>query len=156
MIYLLTLLHLLSADPADVASLRDSATDCTFVGSPATHLATAEVVAQVFDIDATLLLSIAHHESCFSNVVVTGRASGVMQTITARPPETLIEGYTLGAAEIRSWLVASHGSMRVALAGYSGGWATFHACREGRDCGYADWFLSRAARLKKGLHHGLV
>ncbi len=147
---LLVLLHLLSADPSDVAALRDSAPDCSWHGSPIQHLAVASAIAQVSRVDATLLLSIAHHESCFSNDVVTGRASGVMQTIGPRPTD-LVEGYALGAAEIRSWLVVSRGSIRVALAGYSGGWVVFRSCRSGGPCGYADWFLSRATRLRRAM-----
>ena len=152
MIQLLVIFQILSQDPQDVSRLANSARDCTWAGTPEIHLAVASVVAQEYRLEPELLLSIAHHESCYDNRVITGHASGVMQTI-GHHPETLIQGYEFGAAEIQAWMLAAHGNLRVALAGYSGGWAVMKSCRDGGACGYADVFLARARRLRSKTPH---
>lgn len=145
---ILRLLYLLALLLGPTARLR--APECTLHEPAAHHLAAARAVAYAYQLDPALLLAIARHESCFDNRVVTGRCSGVMQTMGV-PPSTLLQGYERGATEIQQWLRASRGSLRLALSGYSGGWRVWRNCRDGGDCGYADVFLRWTRRMRYGM-----
>lgn len=123
------------------------APQCEVQGSYELHAASA-IAAAYPDLDPHLLFAIATHESCLDNSVVTGKCSGVMQTMGPRP-ETLLDGYLRGADELRTWLRFSHGDMRVALAGYSGGVKIAQECAKGGSCSYADYFLGKARRLRR-------
>lgn len=148
---LLTLLVWLWSSPDDGRTLGRYGRMCTFRGAPNIHFIVATEIGIEYRLDPALLLSIARHESCFDNRVRTGRAVGVMQTITAMPA-TLADGYEYGAQELRAWLKITRGDLRTALSGYSGGFAVLRACRSGGDCGYADVFLRGARELRRSRH----
>lgn len=145
---MLQLIFALLVSRHDSQILTEFGKNCEFRGDPSVHLIAAQVASIEYGIRTELLLEIAEHESCFDNEIVTGRCSGVMQTMGERP-KTLIEGYERGAQELREWLAFAHGDLRVALAGYSGGVKIARQCASGGDCSYADLFLGRAERLRK-------
>lgn len=149
----LFLLFSLLIPPDAARALEDAySRQCEFRGSPSDHVDAAFSVGVLYNVAPELLLAIAGHESCFDNTVVTGKCSGVMQTVGLVPP-TLLEGYERGAQEIRSWITWAKGDLRVALAGYSGGVKIAQQCRSGGSCSYADLFIARAKRLRAMFSH---
>lgn len=135
---ILVLLSLLVPD-SDAAALQKTAPSYLTVETARMHLAAARVAAEIHDVDADLLLSVAWFESRYTvNTVgpnVRGKhACGVLQptmeTACAQAP-TLLGGYLQGAKHVREWIDAAHGNMRTAMLGYAGGYALIKACAEG-------------------------
>jgi len=102
------------------------------------NLQAARVAAVLFDVDADMLLSTAYFESRYTvdvvGPVVRGKtACGIMQPImeTKCVPQTLLEGYLIGAKHLQNWYRACRGNERCALLGYGGGYTLINACAEG-------------------------
>lgn len=157
---LLALVLSLLASPDDVARLRASAPTYLTLESAREHLGAARAAALVYAIDATLLLSIAHHESRYQHDEVTaergGRVScGVMtpEPVARCGASTMLEGYLAGAEHLRRWLDACRGRRRCALTGYAGGWYLIRYCtaRRHRSCDTWRVFERRALWLGQGL-----
>jgi soluble lytic murein transglycosylase-like protein len=137
---LFTLLALLSPAPEDTEALRSTAPTYLTIETAREHLVAARVAADVYGVDADLLLSIAWFESRYTadvvGPVVKGkRACGVMQSIMkdgCPKNPTLSDGYLEGAKHLRDWLDASRNDLRTAILGYAGGYALIKACNKGK------------------------
>jgi hypothetical protein len=117
------------------------------------HVTVARAAAAVYDVDADLLLSIAHHESRYQHAAVSSEAGdrvscGVMTpepVATCPKVMTILGGYLEGARHLRGWLTACGENERCALFGYAGGYRLLAMCREGGPRCYAPAvFLARA------------
>lgn len=127
----------------DSEALRQSAPYYLTQETAEEHLAAARVAAFVYNLDADLLLSIAHHESRYTvdekTPEVGGKVScGLMTPIPHRNPSTcpepddpFIDGYLDGANHLRGWYTACGNRRRCALLGYAGGYALIRACAKG-------------------------
>jgi hypothetical protein len=140
--------------------------------------AIAAARAETPDAPAEVLLAIADHESDLQPRAVSwrgrggqrvdilwddrrgppggaGLACGLVQTVAhtrAACAELLdpITAMRAGAAELGEWLSASGGNLRVALAGYAGGWGGARDARTGARSdatAFADIFRARAYAL---------
>ncbi len=127
-------------------SLPDVAT------SDAEAAARAALLVETDDISAELLVSVAWGESRFQSGTVTGRACGLVQTIgrdarSCRLMQIPIVGMLAGVVELRLWLHAAHGDVRLALAGYACGWSAFDgSCTKQA---WPGWVLRRARALRR-------
>jgi hypothetical protein len=154
-----------SSDDAD--ALRRTAPDDLTSVAAAEHLAAARFAAEVYGIDADMLLSTAYYESRYTSgvvgPVVSGKtACGVMQpTMEAKcGTQTVLSDYLDGAKHLKDWYQACRGNERCALLGYGGGYVLIKGCAEGpvmrtrggRDvdlCTIPDIRLFRARWIKK-------
>jgi hypothetical protein len=107
----------LQSTPAEAQALQETAPLYLTQTSASQHLGAARVVGEKYDIDPTVLLSVAYHESRFVVGLRTreigGRVScGVMTPIPqarCAPEElTLLGGYLAGAAHLRAWIDVCH------------------------------------------------
>lgn len=152
---------------ADIEALRTTAPEPIGRDVAAEHLAAARVAGAELDVDPDLLLSIAAHESRYTNAR-TPENGGTMESCGPMTPEPLArcrrastyDGYRAGAAHLRGWLAATRGNMRRALVGYAGGYRLLAACdagpvivtRRGKQldvCNTPDVFLAGAARIRR-------
>jgi hypothetical protein len=104
------------------------------------HVWAARVAAEVYGVDADMVLSLGYHESRFSDGVIArepgGRVScGVMTPIPTRActKKSLLAQYLEGT---RHWAIDWRDakgvrSDREALLGYAGGYALIRKCRQG-------------------------
>lgn len=107
------------------------------------HAYAAAVAANAFNVDPTLILAIAWHESRFEQKAVTVEighklSCGVMTPVPSYDPKacslstaSLMAGYIAGAEHLRGWLNVCRGNERCALLGYAGGGLLIRACRIG-------------------------
>lgn len=156
----------LGPSPADIEGLRRTAPEPITAEVAAEHVLAARVVAAARGLDPDLILSIGAHESNYTDAVSHesgGRAScGPMTpTPTARCSHAgVLVGYARGAEHLAGWLRAEHGSLRLALLGYAGGYALLRSCaagpvvvsRRGGEldlCRTPEVFLARAAWIRR-------
>lgn len=140
--YLTALFALYNPSPQDVEALRQSAPYYLTAETAEDHLVSARVAAKRYQLDADLLLSIAHHESRYVVDTVTpeigGKVScGVMTPMPVKKgtcpnsEDKLQDGYLIGAAHLRGWFTACKNNRYCALLGYSGGYVLISACNRG-------------------------
>ncbi len=101
------------------------------------HIAAARYAGAVYHVEASLLLSIAHHESRYQVHARTGEPRGLTScgVMTPEPQHechttTLLDGYLAGARHLRGWFDVTR-TARDALLGYAGGFALIRACQVG-------------------------
>lgn len=129
--------------PTDAEALRRTApTYLTTTEQAAYHVTAATIAAGLYDVDTDLVLSIAHHESRYTNArnprEPGGLTScGVMTPIPKRRcvSASIPEGYIEGAAHLRGWIdgpgSGCRGNIRCALLGFAGGHRLIRACARG-------------------------
>jgi hypothetical protein len=163
-------IHLLAwfSASADIEALRTTAPEPISREVAAEHLAAARAAGAELDVDPDLLLSIAAHESRYTDAR-TPENGGAMESCGPMTPEPLArcprrasthDGYRAGARHLRGWISATRGNVRRALLGYAGGYRLLSACdagpvivtRRGRQldvCNTPDVFLAGAARIRR-------
>jgi len=154
-------LMVLIQDPATADGLRSTAPVYLTPEQAAEHSAAAAYAARQYQLDDTLLLSIAYHESRYTDAVTPepggkyscGTMTPVPQAHCSR--QTPVEGYLAGAAHLRGWITAERGDLRLALLGYAGGGRLIRACADGPvlthgvdACHTPAVFLARAAWIR--------
>ena len=126
------------------------------------HVAAATVAAIAYRVPRELLLSIAWHESRYTDARTPeagGRVScGVMtpEPLRACHDTIMLDGYLAGAAHLRTWLDATR-STRDALLGYAGGYHLIQRCElpdTPRQCQTPEVFLGRARWIAHVLSKG--
>lgn len=152
--------------PSDVEALRRTASEPLLAQVAAEHLTAARAAARQYGVDADLLLSIAWHESRYTDATtpeIGGRVScgALTPTPVARCyHDGVLIDYLRGAEHLAGWIAAARGNLRAALLGYAGGYALLRACASGpvlRDrsggqldlCGTPDVFLWRARWIRR-------
>jgi hypothetical protein len=160
---------LLFPTSSDIEALRKSAPYYLTYETAEIHLRSARVAAFRHNLEADLLLSIAHHESRYSTNTVTseprGKEScGVMTPVplprgSCDSEVTAAEGYEVGAAHLRGWMDVCRDRARCALLGYAGGYALIRACSRGKVlrhqdhgddlCDVPDAFFARARYIQR-------
>lgn len=140
MIAIITLLLRLGS-VYDAEAVRTTAVQYLTTTSAVKHLQAARVAGAKYDVDPSLLLSIAYFESRYDPTEITreprGKTScGVMTPVPRKGrcvPGGVRSGYDEGAEHFRYWLDSwrCRGSIRCALLGYSGGGHLIRACRGG-------------------------
>lgn len=128
---------------ADSERLRASAPRYLDADQAVVHLWSARVAAVLADVPtndpASLILSIAWHESRYTIGVVSTEANGrvscgvLTPEPVARCPDqtTLVDEYLTGARHLRGWFDACRGNSRCALLGYASGYRGIRACTKG-------------------------
>ena len=146
--------------PAEADELRSTAPQYLTSASAWEHLRDARIAAAVYHVDPALVLSIAWHESRYTDARTPesgGRVScGAMTPEpTARCTGSLLDGYLAGAKHLRGWLDATR-TERDGIDGYAGGYALLALCRSrptSRACGTPEVFLRRAAWIRAAINH---
>jgi hypothetical protein len=127
----------------EIESLRASAPKNLTTETATEHIIAAQVAANRYQVDRSLLLAIGHHESRYDHRAVTlergGKVScGVMTPIPTYDralcktmTQSLRAGYQAGAEHLRGWLDACRGNQRRALLGFAGGFRMIRACALG-------------------------
>jgi hypothetical protein len=138
MSYIITVFLSLFTTSDEAEALQRTAPRYLTAETAMENLMAARVSAAIYEVDADLLLSTAFFESRYKTdvvgPVVRGKtACGVMQPImeTKCVPQTLFEGYLIGAKHLQDWYRACRGDERCALLGYGGGYTLINACAEG-------------------------
>lgn len=128
------------------------------------HIAAARAAATVFAVDASLLLSIAAHESDYKHDVRTLEIKGAKVSCGVMTPEPMFPaearsvcpvvtsspfaGYLDGARHLRAWMRVYLG--RTALMAYVGGGFGVGWCADAEHqrtdyrCSTPEWFLNRS------------
>ncbi len=138
----------------DAEALRQTAPVDLTLPRAAVHLGAARAAASAYGLDPDLLLSIAWHESRYTDSATTPEIGGKVScgALTPEPlprcaPATLLEQYLAGAKHLRGWITAAHGDLHTALLGYAGGYALIRACQRHEPrhgCFTPEVFLARA------------
>jgi hypothetical protein len=137
--HILLILRLLFVSPAEGAALASTAPAYLDADRAADHLRWARLAGTAFDVDPSLLLATAWHESRYSAGEVTRESQhrvscGVMTPVPHRAPCSAWElsvrgGYWEGAQHLRTWLNICRGRdhthdtryARCAVLAYAGG-----------------------------------
>lgn len=162
MLWHLVLAFLVGA-PTDPVALRDSAPLYLTTEEAAEHLTAARLAGAVYEIDPDILLSIAWHESRYTQKAVTREVLGKVSCGAMTPEPTydleackratssLVYGYLAGAHHLRIWLDVTKDDLHEALRGYAGGYALIGACRRDytqNHCWFWETIVSRAERIR--------
>lgn len=145
------------ASPDDVEQLRRTAPSYLTSTRARDHLGAARAAQVVTSVDASLLLSIAHHESRYSVRERTAEEGGKFScgSMTPEPKRrcaaadlTLVGGYLAGARHLRVWLDTCGGNRWCALTGYAGGHRLIAMCKRQhlRACA-TPWVFQQRARM---------
>lgn len=149
---------LIAIDPGDggVALARTAPQDLT-VERASAHLWAARVAAVATGTDADVLLSIAWHESRYTDAVTPERGDrascGAMTpTPVARcAPRSLLDQYLDGARHLRAWIDAAPHAY---FLGYAGGYHLIRLCTEdpqARACAFPSVIRARAKLIHSAL-----
>jgi hypothetical protein len=160
------ILHLMLFAQDDGRALARTASYLS-VDRATSHVAAAELAAATYDVDADLLLSIAHHESNYQYTVISKEPRGKVSCGVMTPVPThshaecsaarrsILAGYLAGAQHLRTWLEVCRGNRYCAEVGYAGGYRLIAACRRGEKlhgCTIPANFESRAAWIRRLRH----
>jgi soluble lytic murein transglycosylase-like protein len=149
------------ADVPSAQALMSTAKDSRLtIETAVQHIAAARFAGTLTDVDPDLILAIAYHESRFTPgvegpLLYNGkRACGVMQHVPVKgpcPKRSLLADYLAGAKHLAGWIRAERGDLKLALAGYAGGYAGIARYEEGatRARAVVQLNLARAARIKR-------
>jgi hypothetical protein len=118
------------------ALVRTDRADLT-VETAREHIAAARIAAAYHQVDPSLLLSIAWHESRYKVDAVGKEIGGLVSCGPMTPvpikkceKKGIVDGYLDGAGHLREWINTSQ-SLHVALLGYAGGYRLIEACSNG-------------------------
>lgn len=133
---------------ADAEGLHRFAPQDVTVERAYDHLAAARIAAAIYNVDETMTLAIAYHESHFvDNVVAPERGGRVSCGIMTPSPTSICTSKTLLAQYLdgtRHWAVdwrhaGDVHSEHEALLGYAGGYVMIRACRLGPVLRHKTW-----------------
>lgn len=169
MIVLLAIMSALIITDADAEALRRTAPQYLTVETARLNLVAARAAAGIVGVDADDLLSVAHHESRYTETKVQDEGTGpwwrprdpvarwspvrVSCGIMTPAPKPACEpwelemagGYLAGARHLREWIDLCRGDRLCALNGYAGG------ADDPQVRGYKTWqvFAARASWIKR-------
>lgn len=139
MLNLITFIVSLFVTDGDARALQRTAPELITIAAARDNYASAQIASVVYDVDTTLVLAIAMHESHLQPNAI-GPESGHRVSCGPMTPmpvascvdESMLAGYLAGAKHLRGWIDAMHGDERAALIGYAGGYRLIAACSHGQ------------------------